>query len=122
MNLKLVIGDFTQIIHKFSKKRLIVPIAIKDKICTIDIISTVTYRGIPRPFDNMRMSRSNEVYGEYGVKEESLWIGHSTKTLKDHYGVTTDDDFKKAVARKFIKPVDIPDAEVITEIVYDNQS
>ena len=76
---------------------------------------------IPRPFNNMRMSRSNEVDGEYGVKEESLWIGHSTKTFKDHYGVTTEEDFKKAVARKVIKSVNNPDAGQTAEMTYSNQ-
>jgi len=76
---------------------------------------------IPRPFDNMRMSRSNEIYDDYGMKAESLWIGHSTKTFKDHYGVTTDEEFLKASGIMTTNPVDIPDGEVITEIVYDNQ-
>jgi len=70
----------------------------------------------------MRMSRSNEIYNEHGVKEESLWIGHSTKTAKAHYWVTTDEEFQRVSGETITtNPVDIPDAEVITEIVYDNQ-
>jgi len=31
---------------------------------------------IIRPFDNMRMSRNNEVLERWGEVKESLWIGH----------------------------------------------
>jgi len=31
---------------------------------------------VVRPFDNMRMSRSNEVLARWGQAKESLWIGH----------------------------------------------
>ena len=40
---------------------------------------------IIRPFDNMRMSRSNEVDREFGSIKESLWIGHSERVKKEHY-------------------------------------
>ena len=62
------------------------------------------------------------MYSEYGMKEESLWVGHSIQTFKDHYSTTTEEEFKKAAARKFIKPVDNPGAKVITEIMHDNQN
>ena len=42
---------------------------------------------IIRPFDNMRMSRSNEVRAKWGELKESLWIGHSEKVMKDHYAL-----------------------------------
>ena len=51
---------------------------------------------IVRPFDNMRASRSNEVYNRFGVTKESEWIGHSAKIRKDHYGMITDDDYEIA--------------------------
>jgi integrase len=40
---------------------------------------------IMRPFDNMRMTRSNEVDREFGSVKESLWIGHSERVKKEHY-------------------------------------
>ena len=50
----------------------------------------------PRPFDNLRMTRSNEVYREFGAFAESQWIGHSSRVRADHYLMITDDDFHKA--------------------------
>jgi len=51
---------------------------------------------LPRPFDNMRMTRSNEVYREWGAFKESEWIGHSSRVRADHYLLITDDDFQEA--------------------------
>ena len=51
---------------------------------------------IPRPFDNMRMSRSNEVYRRWGAYLESQWIGHSGRVRADHYLSITDGDFHEA--------------------------
>ena len=51
---------------------------------------------VVRPFDNMRMSRSNEVEQRWGAKLESLWIGHSVKTMQKHYANVSDEDFAKA--------------------------
>ena len=48
---------------------------------------------IIRPFDNMRMSRSNEVDREFGSIKESLWIGHSERVKKEHYYRLEDSDF-----------------------------
>jgi integrase len=56
---------------------------------------------IPRPFDNMRASRSTEIDREFGPKVESLWIGHSQKTAYKHYLMVTDDDFAHAVKWDF---------------------
>jgi len=50
----------------------------------------------PRPFDNMRATRSNEVYNRWGAFKESQWIGHSNRTRADHYLMITDDDFREA--------------------------
>jgi hypothetical protein len=61
---------------------------------------------IPRPFDNMRASRSNEIYNRFGVFKESKWIGHSAKTRKDHYDMITDDDY--AVAGQWEVPAQEP--------------
>jgi hypothetical protein len=51
---------------------------------------------ILRPFDNMRMSRSNEVLSTWGEAKESLWIGHSVQVMKNHYLCVSDDDYAKA--------------------------
>ena len=51
---------------------------------------------IVRPFDNMRMSRSNEVERRFGSKKESLWIGHSERVMVKHYLELTDEDYAEA--------------------------
>ena len=51
---------------------------------------------IARPFDNMRMSRSNEILRAYGETKENLWLGHSQKVMRDHYLCLTDEDFLEA--------------------------
>jgi integrase len=61
---------------------------------------------IARPFDNMRASRSTEIYAEFGAKKESLWIGHSVKVAFENYLMVTDDDFAVAAGKKVIKTVD----------------
>ena len=48
---------------------------------------------IPRPFDNIRMTRSNEIYDRFGPFKESQWIGHSDKVRDDHYLMIQDDDY-----------------------------
>jgi hypothetical protein len=52
---------------------------------------------IPRPFDNMRASRSTEIDKEFGPKIESLWIGHTPETAHKHYLMVTENDFTHAV-------------------------
>ena len=54
---------------------------------------------IIRPFDNMRMSRSNEVERRFGAKKESLWIGHSEKVMLKHYHVLEDGDYLEAAGK-----------------------
>ena len=63
---------------------------------------------IPRPFDNMRASRSTEIYKmkAFGPKAESIWIGHSVKVAFESYLMVTDDDYAVAAGKKIIKPVD----------------
>jgi integrase len=51
---------------------------------------------IDRPFDNMRMSRSNEVLKIWGSEKESLWIGHSKAVMQKHYLKLTDNDYEEA--------------------------
>ena len=54
---------------------------------------------IVRPFDNMRAGRATEVARDYGVKAESVWIGHSEEIAKKHYLMVTGEDYA-AVASK----------------------
>lgn len=58
---------------------------------------------IARPFDNMRMTRSNEVYNRWGAFKESQWIGHSSRVRADHYLMLTDADFNEASGWKSVE-------------------
>ena len=60
---------------------------------------------IVRPFDNMRMSRSNEVDREFGSIKECLWIGHSERVKKEHYYRLEDSDFAEAAEVGLEKPI-----------------
>jgi len=60
--------------------------------------------GIIRPFDNMRMSRSNEVLSRWGQAQESVWIGHSAAVMKDHYLCLSDTDFAEAAEANVESP------------------
>jgi len=51
---------------------------------------------IPRPFDSMRMTRSNEVYKRWGAFKETQWIGHSAQVRADHYLMMTEEDYLDA--------------------------
>jgi integrase len=52
---------------------------------------------IARPFDNMRASRSTEIYSKFGEFYESKWIGHSKKIACKHYLLLRDEDYTRAV-------------------------
>lgn len=52
---------------------------------------------IKRPFDNMRMCRSNEIECLHGSKCETAWIGHSSETAKKHYLRALRDDLRRAL-------------------------
>ena len=60
---------------------------------------------IVRPFDNMRMSRSNEVLTRWGQAKESVWIGHSVEVMKDHYLCLSDTDFAEAAEADLESPI-----------------
>ena len=59
---------------------------------------------VVRPFDNMRMSRSNEVLARWGQAKESVWIGHSAAVMKDHYLCLSDTDFAEAAEADLESP------------------
>jgi integrase len=64
--------------------------------------STLEQHGvtIPRPFDNMRASRSTEIFSQFGEYLESIWIGHSKKIACKHYLMVRDEDYAKVLANK----------------------
>jgi len=64
------------------------------------IVKMAGIQPIPRPFDNMRASRSTEVYAEHGAFYESQWIGHSVRVARDHYLQVREEDFERAVGGK----------------------
>ena len=70
---------------------------------------------IKRPFDNMRLSRSNEVRAKWDVLKENLWIGHSGKVMKDHYAVLSDEEYADAAGMETRQdvPCKIPCSTVI---------
>jgi hypothetical protein len=55
---------------------------------------------IPRPFDNMRASRSNELRRNpnIGVKMESIWLGHTQEVADSHYFFMSRGDYEAAAA------------------------
>jgi len=55
---------------------------------------------ISRPFDNMRMTRSNEIYNRWGAFKESQWIGHSSRVRADHYLMIQEADYEEAAQWK----------------------
>jgi len=71
---------------------------------------------IPRPFDNMRASRSTEVYNKYGAKKESLWIGHSVRVAFEDYLMVTDDDYAVAAGKMVIVSVDKTEPDTLPEV------
>jgi hypothetical protein len=64
------------------------------------IVQLAGIEPIKKPFNNMRASRSTEIYNEFGAFLESQWIGHSAKVAKDHYLQVREEDFEKASQQK----------------------
>ena len=61
------------------------------------IVKMAGIEPIQRPFDNMRASRSTEIYNEFGAFLESKWIGHSHKIAMKCYLQVREVDFERAV-------------------------
>ena len=60
---------------------------------------TISKAGVPvwdRLFQNLRSSRVNEIYREFGELKESAWIGHSTSVALGHYLHILDSDYDVA--------------------------
>jgi integrase len=64
------------------------------------IVKLAGIQPILRPFDNMRASRSIEVYAEHGDKAEEQWIGHSSEIAKKHYRRVHEGNFSRAVSKE----------------------
>ena len=62
-----------------------------------------------RPFDNMRASRATEIHHFKDEWRESLWIGHSRATAREHYLQMLPQHFTEA--SKWWTPVDWNDTE-----------
>lgn len=56
---------------------------------------------IPRPFDNMRATRSTEIERRYGSKVESEWIGHTPDTARKAYLMVLENDFADAASWEY---------------------
>jgi integrase len=63
-----------------------------------EIIKIAGLTNVARPFDNMRMTRSNEVYRQFGAHCETAWIGHSSRVREDHYMMILPEDIAKAAS------------------------
>jgi integrase len=72
---------------------------------------------LPRPFDNMRASRSTEIIRnpDFGLKAESKWMGHSTKIALKHYLMITGDEHAIAIGKKSTKAVNEADPTLLPE-------
>lgn len=63
------------------------------------IKSAVLRSGTPvweRLIQNLRSSRANEIYREFGEVAESMWVGHSARVAQAHYLHLLDSDYDKA--------------------------
>ena len=48
-------------------------------------------------FNNLRASRATELEREFPSRVAAAWLGHSEKIADEHYRMTLDQDFAKAV-------------------------
>jgi integrase len=60
------------------------------------IVEKAGLEPFPRPFDNMRASRSTEIYNDFNPIVESEWVGHSRKVAERCYVRTREEDFERA--------------------------
>lgn len=66
----------------------------------VAIRQMISKAGVPlweRLIQNLRSSRANEIYREFGELAESAWIGHSARTAQNHYLHLLESDFEKAI-------------------------
>lgn len=51
----------------------------------------------PKPFQNLRVTRENELERQYPPHVVQTWIGHTRRVAEKNYLTVTEDDFAKAV-------------------------
>ncbi len=64
------------------------------------ILRAITAAGLepwPRLFHAMRGSRATEIAQHFPGHVASAWLGHSQQIAREHYLLTTDDDYKRAL-------------------------
>ena len=92
---KLRLGneDEDYVVNRFSDRQ---------KACLVHPFTTIAAKAgigkIVRPFDNMRASRSSEIYRDYGGVAESTWLGHSPVIAKKCYLMIMDEDYDAAAS------------------------
>ncbi|MBP3556317.1 MAG: tyrosine-type recombinase/integrase [Thermoguttaceae bacterium] len=62
----------------------------------------VFWSGLPRwerLIQNMRSSRSNEVYRDFGSIAEAEWIGHNESTAREHYLHALEEEYVRAATQ-----------------------
>ena len=62
----------------------------------------VFWSGLPRwerLIQNMRSSRSNEVYRDFGAIAEAEWIGHNESTAREHYLHALEEEYVRAATQ-----------------------
>ena len=67
----------------------------------------VFWSGLPRwerLIQNMRSSRSNEVYRDFGSIAEAEWIGHNESTAREHYLHTLEEEYVRAATQSIEPP------------------
>ena len=58
----------------------------------------------PKPFQNLRASRENELMQQYPAHHVLAWIGHTAAVAQDHYLKVTDADFDRASGKAAQNP------------------
>ena len=61
------------------------------------IIRNAGYEPWPKPLQNLRSTRENELERQFPSHVVQAWIGHNRKTAETHYLRVSDDDFEQAV-------------------------
>ena len=58
----------------------------------------------PKPFQNLRASRENELMEQEPSHKVLAWIGHTAAVARDHYLKVTDDDYDRASGKAAQNP------------------
>ncbi len=72
----------------------------------------VFWSGLPRwerLIQNMRSSRSNEVYRDFGAIAEAEWIGHNEATAREHYLHALEEEYVRAAGLSSAETSSLPE-------------